>query len=116
MELALTIMKYLERGNWAVSIDIKDQDISTSQFIQSTRSTYTLPSGARYTSSRYSLFWVAMTPYVFARIVGAMADGICLDGVKFHHYLDDWLIVGDSYQQAKQAAEYVLKLAISLEL
>jgi hypothetical protein len=113
MESALTIMKSLEKGNWVFSVDIKDAYLHVPIHPKYQKYLHLALLGKVYKFTVLP-FGVATAPYVFTRIVGAMADVIHLRGVKFHHYLDDWLIVADSYQQARQAAEYVLKLAISL--
>ena len=43
-----------------------------------------------------------------------MAVKIRLMGIQFHHYIDDWLIVADTPQQAIKHARYVINLAIAL--
>ena len=59
-------------------------------------------------------FGVTTALYVFTRIVSAMAAVSYLSGVRFHHYLDDWLILADSKQQVMRLTEIVLKLAVKL--
>ena len=113
MESALTIMKSLAMGDWVVSIDVKDAYLHVPIHPEYQKYLHLAFRGKVYKFTVLP-FGVATAPYVFTRIVGAMADAIHLEGIKFHHYLDDWLIVGDSYQQTAQAAEFVLKLAISL--
>ena len=59
-------------------------------------------------------FGVATAPYAFTRIVGAMAGQLHREGVDFHHYIDDWLVVGGSPQETIRSATRVLQLATSL--
>jgi len=113
MESALTIMRCLRKGDWAVSIDIKDAYLHVPIHPQYQKYLHLAFQGKVYKFTVLP-FGVATAPYVFTRIVGAMAEVIHRAGVRFHHYLDDWLIVADTPQQVIQAAEFVLKLAISL--
>lgn len=113
MESALTIMKQLAKGDWVVSVDVKDAYFHVPihpEYRKYLRLTFL---GKVY-EFKVLPFGVATAPYVFTRIVAAMAQVIHMAGVKFHFYLDDWLIVGESLQQTQKAADLVLKLAISL--
>jgi hypothetical protein len=113
MESAITIMKSLAKGDWVVSVDIKDAYLHVPIHPQYQRYLHLAYQGKVYKFTVLP-FGVATAPYVFTRIVRAMADACHLEGVRFHHYLDDWLIVAKSPRQVYQAAELVLKLAISL--
>jgi len=113
MESAITIMRSLKKGDWVVSVDVKDAYLHV-PIQQSFQKFLLFALLGKVYKFLVLPFGIATAPYVFTRIVGAMADVIHLKGVRFHHYLDDWLIVADSACQVKQAAEFVLKLAISL--
>ena len=113
MESALSIMSSLAKGDWAISIDIKDAYLHVPIHPQYQKYLHLASQGKVYKFTVLP-FGIATAPYVFTRLVKSMAETIHLEGVRFHHYLDDWLIVADSPQQVYQAAEYVLKLAISL--
>jgi len=113
MESALTIMSSLKQGDWVVSIDIKDAYLHVPIHPEFRKYLHLAFLGKVY-RFRVLPFGVATAPYVFTRLVSAMAAAIRLRGVKFHHYLDDWLIVGDSVQQVQRSARIVLELAVRL--
>ena len=113
MESALSVQKALVQGKWAVSIDVKDAYLHVPIHHAFRRYLKFAFEGVVY-QFRVLPFGVATAPYVFTRIVRAMAAKCRMAGIQFHHYIDDWLVVADSPSQAIEGSGFVLNLAISL--
>ena len=113
LESALTIMSSLKQGDWIVGIDIKDAYIHVVIHPEFRKYLHLAFLGKVY-RFRVLPFGGATASYVSTRLVTAMASAIRLGGVKFHRYLDDWLIVGDSVQQVQRSVGIVLELAVRL--
>ncbi len=113
MESALSVQKALKQGKWAVSIDVKDAYLHV-PIRPSDRKYLKFAFEGKVYQFKVLPFGVATAPYVFTRIVRAMAAKCRMAGIQFHHYIDDWLIVADSPQQATDQAGFVLRLATSL--
>jgi len=113
MESAVTIQKAMEIGKWAVSIDIKDAYLHI-PINKASRKFLKFAFMGKVYQFKVLPFGVANAPYVFTRVVRAMAAIVHARGIKFHHYIDDWLIIADTPQQAISHATFVLNLTIKL--
>ena len=113
MESPITIMGSLRRGNWLVSIDVKDAYLHVPIHPQYRRYLHLAFQGKVY-RFRVLPFGIATAPYVFTRLVAAMAARFHREGIRFYHYLDDWLIVGDSPQEVHRSAIRVLQMSTGL--
>jgi len=113
MESALTIQRALRKDKWIISIDVKDAYFHIQ--VHKAFRRYLL---FAYQNTVYQFrvlpFGVATAPYIFTRIVKAMAAQFRVRGIQFHHYIDDWLIVADSPQKAIDHARHVIQLATRL--
>ena len=113
MESALSIQRSLRVDKWAISIDIKDAYLHV-PIHKASRRFLMLAFRDKVYQFRVLPFGVATAPYVFTRIIRSLAANFRSRGIHFHHYIDDWLIVADSPQQAVSHARYVLQFAIQL--
>ena len=99
MESSLTVMHALKANQWVTSTDIKDAYLHVPIHPQY-RKFLRLGYQGKVYQFRVLPFGVATAPYVFTRLVKAMAAVLHRQGVRFHHYIDDWLVVGDSIEEA----------------
>ena len=113
MESALTIQRALRKDKWIISIDVKDAYFHI-QVHKAFRHYLLFAYQNTVYQFRVLPFGVATAPYIFTRIVKAMAAQFRVRGIQFHHYIDDWLIVADSPQKAIDHARHVIQLATRL--
>jgi hypothetical protein len=113
MESALSIQRSLRSDKWAISIDVKDAYLHVPVH-KSSRKFLKVAFRDKVFQFRVLPFGVATAPYIFTRIVRSLAAKFRSRGIQFHHYIDDWLIVADSPQQAIRQAHFVLQLVLSL--
>jgi len=113
METLAVILPQLRPGDWAASIDLTDAYLhipihrNDSQFLC-----------FRYQGITYRFtclpFGLSTAPRVFTRVTRIMVSFLRRRGVRVHAYLDDWLIVGSSYQEALEDTQTTLDLTREL--
>ena len=109
MESALTVMSAMRQHLWAVSLDIKDAYLHV-PIHPAFRKFLHLAFLGRIYRFRVLPFGISTAPYAFTRIVRDLAAHFHSKGIRFHHYLDDWLIVAESPQLVAQHLRLVVQV------
>ena len=100
METLAVIIPALRVGMWAASLDLKDAYLHIP----------IAPASQRFLAFEYRgetfkftalPFGLSTSPRVFTRVAGAVVAELRRRGVTLFAYLDDWLVLGESEEQAR---------------
>jgi len=115
METVQSIILGTKLDKWATSIDLKDAFFHIPVAPRHRKFLRFIVDGHHY-QFRALPFGLGMSPYVFTRVmknVGAYARS---QGLTLFLYLDDWLLLSDSYERALAWIQWLLKLVQALGL
>ena len=93
METTASIMVSLRPGEWTTSIDLKDAYFHV-PIAKSLRKYLCFVVNDKVYQFVALPFGLALAPFVFTKIMGAVAAFVHIQGVQVHMYLDDWLLQG----------------------
>ena len=113
METSLSVLQSLCPGDWMVSIDLQDAYRQVPVHPESRR--YLRFSVSRQTYQfRVFCFGVSTAPQVFTRVMTPISSIMHRFGYRILRYLDDWLILGSSFQEITRARDFLLWLCQEL--
>ena len=113
METPLSIMRALQVGMWAFSIDLKDAYFHV-PIHPSSRKYLRICMGDRVFQFRALPFGISSAPWIFTKIFKEIAVILRRKGIQHHQYLDDWLNLAWSKLQLEQERRVTLQLCVQL--
>ena len=113
MESNQSVLNSIQRGDWMVSMDMKDAYFHIPINSQSRKYLRFVFNGKTY-QFRAMCFGLSTAPQVFTRVLAPLARIVHLAGYKILLYLDDWLVIGRSREEVLKAKEFILNLAVEL--
>ena len=113
METAQTVREAIGRGDWMVSLDMKDAYFHIPVHPQSQRYLRFTFDGRTY-QFQALCFGLSTAPQVFTRVIAPISRLMHLAGYRIILYLDDWLILAKSREEMKRAIEFILALVAEL--
>jgi len=91
METAESIRRSLRPGDWATSLDLMDAYFHVS-IHPADRKFLRFPWADTAYQFRALPFGLSLAPWIFTRLVRELAAVVRSKGIRFHTYIDDWLI------------------------
>ena len=113
METAQSVLRSVRRGDWMVSVDLKDACLQIPIHPQS-RKFLRFTAGGRAWQFKVLCFSLSTAPQVFTRVMAPVSGFLHRLGVRMLRYLDDWLIMASSQDEACWARDKVLQLCQEL--
>jgi len=113
METVQSVRALLKRGEWAVSIDLKDAYLHVPIHRTCWKFLRFISNGKAY-EFRVLPFGLGTSPHAFTRVVKAVVGRVHLCGIRMHNYLDDWLIPASSKQACLTNLGLVLDMILRL--
>ncbi len=113
MESPATVMNTLRAGMWTTSIDLKDAYFHIPMRTESLRYLRFKTSHGLFEFTALP-FGLSTAPYVFTRVVKAVAAYARTCGVKILTYIDDWLIYQHNPEILARQTQWVIKLVQTL--
>ena len=113
METNQSVLDSIQRGDWIVSMDMKDAYFHVPINLSSRRYLRFVFDDKVY-QFRALCFGLSTAPQVFTRVLAPLARIVHFAGFQIVLYLDDWLIIGRTREQVLRAKEFVLNLANEL--
>ena len=108
-ETSLSVLQPLRPGDWIVSIDLQDAYLQVPVHSESHRY-LRFCLGQQTFQFRVVCFGLSTAPQVFARVNASISSIIHRFGYRILCYLDDWLVLGSSFQDITQARDFLLWL------
>jgi hypothetical protein len=109
MESLSCILNANIKGSWTTSIDLKDAYLHVPVHRDHHRWLRFSILGQPY-AFRCLPFGLSTAPRVFTRVVMSVAAFLRRRGITIFMYLDDWLVVAETYQQAVNHTRFVLQI------
>ena len=113
METLKIIMESVGSSTWAASLDLKDAYLHVPINPHHWRFLRFLYDGTLYEFTALP-FGLSTAPRVFTRLVGVIGAALRRKGILLFMYLDDWLILGRSFDTTVRAIQETLDLAVGL--
>ena len=115
METTASILQATTPGLWATSIDLKDAFFHIPVATSHRKYLRFMVDGHHY-QFRALPFGLATSPYVFTRVMKAVAAYARSLGLQLYLYLDDWILLSSSSALAASWMQWLLDLARALGL
>ena len=113
METLQSVLLSVRRGDWMVSIDLKDAYLQVPMHPESRKYLRFMAFGKVY-QFKVLCFGLSTAPQVFTRVMAPVSAFLHSLGIWLRRYLDDWLIQASSREQVLLALRTVLRLCNSL--
>ena len=113
METTQSIRQAVKQGDWASSIDLTDAYFHVRIHPRCRRFLRFTWQGKTY-QFKVLPFGLSLAPWVFTKIVMALASSLHMDGIRIHVYLDDWLILAQQQALCRRHTHLVLQKAKEL--
>lgn len=115
METTASIIAALRPGEWTTSIDLKDAYFHIPIAQTSKKYLRFAVDGKAYQFVALP-FGLAPAPFVFTKVMAAVASFAHLKGVRVHMYLDDWLLRALCRLELQRHTSWLFRLCLSLGL
>ena len=115
METVWTVMAAIKQGDWLSSIDLKDAYFLV-PVLRASRKLLRFTWGTQPFHFRVLCFGLSPAPQVFTRMVAPVSAVFLRQGFRLLRYLDDWLILAASEQEAFIATRSLITLCSQLGL
>ena len=115
MESPRTVMGAIRHLDWMFTIDMKDAYFHVPIHQDSQRYLRFVFEGRTY-QFKALCFGLSTAPQVFTRVLAPLAKWLHLLGIRILFYLDDWLILAGSLEDALRAKNLILSLSCKLGL
>ena len=109
METSQSILQSVRRGDWIVSIDLKNAYLQVPVHPDSRRFLHFVVDGQVY-QFRALCFGLSTAPQVFTRVMAPVLLIFHRIRIRLLRYLDDWLLLASPHQETLQARDTVLSL------
>lgn len=108
METVRTVLASIKRGDWLVSVDLKDAYLQVPIHPLSRRY---LRFGWRGRALQFRVlcFGLSTAPQVFTRVMAPISSALHRRSIRLLQYLDDWLLLAESHQQALDSTQILLQ-------
>ena len=113
METLQSVLLSVCRGDWMVSIDLKDAYLQVPMHPESRKFLRFMAFGKVY-QFKVLCFGLSTAPQVFTWVMAPVSAILHSLGIRLRRYLDDWLIQASSREQVLLALRTVLRLCNSL--
>lgn len=113
METARTVLSAVRKHDWMVSIDLKDAYFQIPVHQESRRYLRFTWKGIPL-QFRVLCFGLSTAPQVFTRMMAPISAASHQRGIRLLRYLDDWLLLATSKQEAVASTRILLELCSSL--
>ena len=113
METVASVLLSVREGDFLASLDLKDTYFQI-PIHPSSRKLFRFMSEGTVYQFRALCFGLSTAPQVFTRVFAAVSAWAHSHGIRLLCYLDDWLILASSEQEAKQAVQSLLSLCLTL--
>ena len=113
METVASVLLSVREGDFLASLDLKDAYFQIPIHPSSRRLLRFTSEGTVY-QFRTLCFGLSTAPQVFTRVFAAVSAWAHSHRIRLLRYLDDWLILASSEQEAKQAVQSLLSLCRTL--
>ena len=110
---AQSVLLSVWRNDWMVSIDLKDAYLQIPIHPQSRRF-LRFTAGGRAWQFKVLCFSLSTAPQVFTQVMALVSGFLHRLGAQMLRYLDDWLIMASSREEACWARDTVLQLCLEL--
>ena len=110
METPSSVRDSIRQGDWATSLDLKDAYFHVlvhQRFRKWLRFTW----AGQVFQFRVLPFGLSLSPWVFTRITKELVSDLRSRGIRIRVYLDDWLILAQSFQLCQTHTQSVLTQA-----
>ena len=115
METANKVRQAIQPNDWAISLDLTDAYLHVPIHRQSRKYLRFCLKGQTYQFKALP-FGLATSPYVFTRVMVAIATYLRKRAIVLFPYLDDWLVRNQIRQEILRDRQFTLKLITSLGL
>ena len=109
METPQSVLRSVRRGDWMVSLDLKDAYLQVPVHPDSRRFLRFTFRGRVY-QFRVLPFGLSTAPQVFTRVMAPVSAEMHRRGYRLLRYLDDWLVLGASREEVLRARDFLLAL------
>ena len=99
METSQTVLRAIHRNDWMVSIDLKDAYLQI-PIHPASRRYLRFTAGGKTWQFRDLCFGLSTAPQVFTRVMAPVSGLLHQLGIRMLRYLDDWLILASSQEEA----------------
>ena len=113
METVASVLLSVREGDFLASLDLKDAYFQI-PIHRSSRKLLRFTSEGTVYQFRALCFRLSTAPQVFTRVFSAVSAWAHSHGIRLLRYLDDWLILASSEQEAKQSVRSLLSLCHTL--
>ena len=113
METLQPVLLSVQRGDWMVSLDLKDAYLQVPVHPDSRKYLRFVVSGQVY-QFKALCFGLSTAPQVFTRVMAPVSAMLHRAGIRIRRYLGDWLIQASSRAEVLQALNTVLHLCHQL--
>ena len=109
METAQTVLQSLQAGDWMVSLDLQDAYLQVPVH-PSYRLYLRFCVGDSVYQFRALCFGLSTASQVFTRVMAPVSSIMHRHGFRILRYLDDWLVLGSTFQDIVRARDFLLWL------
>ena len=109
-ETSQTVLRTVRRNDWMVSIDLTDAYLQI-LIHPASRKHLRFTARGRTWQFRVLCFGLSTAPQVFTRVMAPVSGFLHQLGIRMLRYLDDWLILASSQEEACWARDKVLSLS-----
>ena len=109
METAQTVLQSLRAGDWMVSLDLHDAYLQVLVHPSSRRYLRFCVGDSVY-QFRALCFGLSTAPQAFTHVMAPVSFIMHRDGFRILRYLDDWLVLGSTFQDIVRARDFLLWL------
>ena len=113
METAQSVLQSLRPGDWMVSLDLQDAYLQVPVHQASHRYLRFCVEGAVFQFTTLC-FGLSSAPQVFTRVMAPISSIMHRHGFRLLRYLDDWLVLGSTFQDLVRARDFLLWLCLRL--
>ena len=109
METTQSVLQSLRLGDWMICLDLQDAYLQV-PIHPSSRRYLRVCMGESVFQSRFLCFALSTAPQAFTRIMAPVSSIMHRHGFRILRYLDDWLVLGSSFQEIVRARDFLLWL------
>ena len=113
METSQSVLQSLRQGDWLVSLDLQDAYLQVPVHPASRRF-LRFCVGESVFQFRSLCFGLSTDPHVFTRVMALVSAIMHRYGFRILRYLDNWLVLGSSFQEILRARDFLLWLCREL--
>ena len=113
METSASVLQSLRPGDWMVSLDLQDAYLQVPVHLDSQRF-LRFCVGAEVFQFKALCFGLSLASQVFTWVMAPVSSIMHRYGFRILRYLDDWLVLGSSFQEIMRARDFLLWLCDQL--